>query len=126
MTNLQIAKLYLAANAGTTADALDTAITDGSALTAVTALSNDNFLEAAYQAAFGRSVDAEGKAYWGDMMTAGMTQDTVVDALVAAAQDYTGEGYQAVGSTDVIVYDTTVAVSDADAVAAATAIVVVT
>ena len=88
MTNLQIAKLYLAANAGTTATALDAAITDGSALTAVNALTQTALLNAAYQAAFGRDADAEGLAYWGDRLDNGLTTTGLVDQLVAGAAAY--------------------------------------
>ena len=88
MTNLQIAKLYLAANAGTTATALDAAITDGSALTAVNALTQTALLNAAYQAAFGRDADAEGLAYWGDRLDNGLTTTGLVDQLVAGAVAY--------------------------------------
>lgn len=88
MTNTQIAKLYLAANAGTTATALDAAILDGSALTAVNALSQTDFLNAAYQAAFGRNADAEGLAYWGNRLDNGLTTTELVDSLVAGAASY--------------------------------------
>ena len=90
MTNLQIAKLYLATNTTANAAQIDTAVTtDLVATTAtITALSAADFLEAAYQAAFGRSVDAEGAAYWADRMDNGMTQTQVVDALPAGAAAY--------------------------------------
>ena len=82
MTNLNIAKLYLAANAGTTATALDAAIADTSANTAVQALSTAAFVEAAYQAAFGRAADAEGLAYWSNEIDVnGMAKD---DAFMTA------------------------------------------
>ena len=88
MTNTQIAKLYLATNTTATAAQIDTAVTDGSAATAVTALTAANFLEAAYQATFGRPVDAEGAAYWANEMTNGMTQTQVLAALPAGAAAY--------------------------------------
>ena len=48
MTNLNIAKLYLATNATATAAQIDAAITDGSAATAVTALTGTTLLNAKY------------------------------------------------------------------------------
>ena len=88
MTNLQIAKLYLATDSTLTATAIDAAITDGSALTAVTALTQTALLNAAYQAAFGRDADAEGLAYWGDRLDNGLTTTGLVDSLVAGAAAY--------------------------------------
>ena len=82
MTNLNIAKLYLANNSTATAAQIDTAVTDGTANTAVQALSTAAFVEAAYQAAFGRAADAEGLAYWSNEIDAnGMAKD---DAFMTA------------------------------------------
>ena len=82
MTNLNIAKLYLASNSTATAAQIDTAVTDGTALTAINALTTAAFVEAAYQAAFGRAADAEGLAYWSNEIDVnGMAKD---DAFMTA------------------------------------------
>ena len=82
MTNLNIAKLYLANNTNATATQIDTAVTDGTALTAINALTTAAFVEAAYQAAFGRAADAEGLAYWSNEIDVnGMAKD---DAFMTA------------------------------------------
>ena len=103
MTNLQIAKLYLANDATATAATIDAAITAGTAATTITALDNTAFLNAAYQATFGRTADAEGLAYWGDILTAGTkTQTEVMDSLIDGAVAYTGAGYTKADGTTVI------------------------
>ena len=114
MTNLQIAKLYLALNTTADAAAIDAAVTDSvttvasfatTATTDVTA-----FLNAAYQAAFNRDADAEGLAYWGDRLatdsTNPITIDGLMDALLVGAEVYTGEGYTKT-TGELVILDTT-------------------
>ena len=84
MTNLNIAKLYLATTTATAAQ-IDAAITDGSAATTVNALTGTTLLNAIYQASFGRDADAEGLAYWG---ASTLTGDALVTAINAGAAVY--------------------------------------
>jgi len=112
MTNLQIAKLYLATNATATSAQIDTAVTDGTALTAINALSATAFLEASYQAAFGRSVDADGTAAYLTKLTDGtLTKDGFAAILNAGAAIYPSTGaFVSLNTADkaVIVNKTTV------------------
>ncbi len=101
MTNLNIAKLYLATNATATAAQIDAAITDGSAATAVTALTGTTLLNAIYQAAFGRDADAEGVAYW---TSVSLTGDALVSAIMGGAAKYPTTGaLAATAANDAIV-----------------------
>lgn len=85
MTNLNIAKLYLATNATATAAEIDAAIADGSAATAANALTGTVLINAIYQAAFGRDADAEGLAYWGASTATG---DALITAITGGAATY--------------------------------------
>lgn len=96
MTNTLIAKLYLAINENATASQIDAAILDDSAEAAIVALSPEAFLEASYQAAFGRSVDAEGSAYYLPKLEDGtISQDDFAAILVAGADAYPADGIAA-------------------------------
>ena len=83
MTNLNIAKLYLATNTTATGAEIDAAIAAGTAATAVNALSGTALLNAIYQAAFGRNADAEGIAYW---TTVSLTGDALITAIMGGAK----------------------------------------
>lgn len=108
MTNLNIAKLYLATNTTATAAQIDAAIADGSAATAVTALTGTTLLNAIYQAAFGRDADAEGTAYW---TSVSLTGDALVSAIMAGAAKYPTTGaLAATAANDVVVADLKAAV----------------
>lgn len=100
MTNLQIAKLYVAVN-GTAPTAAELATLSASATTAAdimamvdfTGADNTATLNAAYQAAFGRDADAEGLAYWGAELTAGnVTGATLMEKLLVGADVYVSAG----------------------------------
>ena len=100
MTNLQIAKLYVAVN-GTapTAAELTTLSADANAAATIMAMvdftgaDNTATLNAAYQAAFGRDADAEGLAYWGAELTAGnVTGSTLMEKLLVGADVYVSAG----------------------------------
>ncbi|MEA3352424.1 MAG: calcium-binding protein [Campylobacterota bacterium] len=126
MTNLNIAKLYLATNTTATAAQIDAAITDGSAATAVDALSGTALLNAIYQAAFGRDADDEGIAYWGSVS---LTGDALVDAIMAGAAKYPADGALATTAASDATITATKSSVDASAVSvgfAATTLVTVT
>jgi hypothetical protein len=134
MTNLQLAKLYLAITTPTpTAAEIDTAVTTNLVATTatITALSAADFLEASYQAAFGRSVDADGTAAYLTKLTDGtLTKDAFAAILVAGAAIYPADGaFVTTAAKDVtvaaakaVVEATDTTVIGATAVAAATII----
>jgi len=117
MTNLQIAKLYLATNTTATATQIDTAVTSGAALTAINALTAAAFLEASYQAEFHRSVDADGTAAYLAKLTDGtLTKDGFVAILKAGADIYPTTGaFVALNTADkttIVNKDTAAAAAD--------------
>ena len=117
MTNLNIAKLYLATTTATAAQ-IDAAIADGSAATTVNDLTGTTLLNAIYQASFGRDADAEGLAYWG---ASTLTGDALVTAINAGAAVYVAnDAYPE--NVAIAANDTVVVVNKAAATTAAAAI----
>ncbi|ADU64988.1 Hemolysin-type calcium-binding region [Desulfurispirillum indicum S5] len=56
---------------------------------------NTAFLNEAYQAFFGRVADAEGLAFWGAALEAGLSRADLIAELVAGADNYPAEGANA-------------------------------